>query len=103
MSSSNDSITLSVESMKKYKPFALSPEQTVFLQRFLAVLIESRTGSVKASEAGHVGELHNGLASYLQQVVEAERKAASQQPKPSVTSGLPLPSVKEESKESESE
>jgi hypothetical protein len=67
-------IVMSIQDLARYNPLSLSPEETVFLKKYLSVLIESRPGSVKASEASTVGGLYDKLTSYLHQVIESEKK-----------------------------
>jgi hypothetical protein len=98
----------SVDLMKNYPNFQLNAEETVFLQRYLAALIETRAGSIKASEAQGVGQLHNKVASYIQQIVDCEtRKQESRESKTQetktyntdkrptrlLTTGLPAPKL----------
>lgn len=87
-------MSVSLNIMKTYPRLELSSEETVFLQKFLAVLIENRPGSVKATEAQRVGELHNKTASYIQGIIDSEKsKKTNSETKRCPTSFLPPPSL----------
>jgi hypothetical protein len=100
-------VVLQKENLTKYRPFELPPEAAISLQGFLATLIESRPGSIKASEASNIGALHNDLFNYIRAIVDNEQKIAEQATKlaeqaaeTDPTAGLPkpkMPSIKEES------
>ena len=58
--------TITLEKLSKYKSAELRPEDAIFIQQFIQQCIETRTGSVKASESQQLGTIYNRLTSYIQ-------------------------------------
>ena len=83
-------VSVSFDDLKKYKPFTLTMEEAIFLQKYLTALIETRPGSVKASEATSVGNIHNRIAVFFQMIINAEKSTVSN---PTYTK--PLPTIRE--------